>query len=151
VAIIRYGAHKDRQSNSWTLDFFRESCSKHLQLKVEERFEKLHRNEQGGITYFHIMMKSIMDMIDDVSKQAKELIRNFSLQKIYGEHVLYVCVLLAAIATILDQVNMLIEDHYNTILLGLTECSLPSFAEIFESLQDLKSLDLYNTQGLQLQ
>ena len=68
AAIIRYGSAEDRQSVSWSLDFLRASCSKQLQLKVEEKFDALERDERGGVIYFYLMMTFIMNMTDDVAR-----------------------------------------------------------------------------------
>ena len=144
-AISRYGAAEDRQSNSWALDFFRDSSTEHLQVKVNEKFDKLDSDEKGGVTYFSLMMSIIMDMTDEVAQQAKEIINTFSLRKIPGENVSHAKQRIMAVASILDQAGMLTEDHYDAVMKGLTECSLPAFVRMFQTLKSLKAQDIYDT------
>ena len=88
-----------------------------------------------------------MERTDEVARAAKDLIMNFSLRKCPGENVTYAHSRMIAVATMLDQSNQLISDHYDAIQRGLCDCSLPEFRLIFESLKALDAHDIYNTQG----
>ena len=67
------------------------------------------------------MIINIVEMTNEVTKAAKELIVNFSLKKIQGENVYYTKSRMMEVASILHQGGQLVKDHYNAVLNGLVD------------------------------
>ena len=130
-----HGTDDVQESNMWLKELLINSSTTTLHRKVCETHDALDVQEQGGVTYFKIMMETIVEMTEEVAKAAKALIENFSLKKVQGENVTYARSRMMAVASVLQQSDLLNKDHYEAILDGLCQCSLPDFARIFENIK----------------
>ena len=109
------------KESKWLKELLINSSTMVLQQKVSAQHDKLQNEEHGAITYFKMMMIHIVEIKDEVVKVAKELIVNFSLQKIQGENVYYTKIRMMEVASILHQGGQLVKDHYNAVLNGLVD------------------------------
>ena len=127
---------EDRTSMKWALIFIKASCSPDLQARIAMRYDTLHRGYQGAITYMWCILDFLFAMSDDQKHSLKNYFKIFAkegLKKVKGESVPTVSVTLLAAARRLESVGELDSEQVKYLLEGLSKCSQPEFAKIFEA------------------
>ena len=67
-----HGTDDVQESNMWLKELLINSSTTTLHRKVCETHDALDVQEQGGVTYFKIMMETIVEMTEEVAKAADD-------------------------------------------------------------------------------
>ena len=138
---------KDRTSSRWLYVFLVNSCSAELNKEIEKKFDKLHKNQKGGITYLFYLLTSTFKMTREVKKAIQHYLGfwcNKGLSKIQGENVAQAELLLLGCCKRLDAAGALGDEYVLDILEGLCICSCSEFKNMFETMLNMAKLRNFN-------
>eukprot|EP00978_Attheya_sp_CCMP212_P001098 scaffold2275_cov47-Attheya_sp.AAC.1 len=82
-----WGQDYDLENINWTLEFLENSCENDLRTKVLEQMNALPEAQQGGPTFFKIMMKLVTTTTDNAIRALTKRVLNLDLKMIAGENV----------------------------------------------------------------
>jgi len=133
--INEWGSMEDRVSSVWALTFLKKSATQELRERVDATYKSLPQVHKGGVTYLYFMLKIMFYMSRDTIDALKTYLKLFQskgLRKLRGENVVVAQKQLIAVCTRLQEVNSLPSETVNDILEGMSYCSVPEFAKVFE-------------------
>ena len=153
VFINTTAAKVEMESSEWCLDVLQKSTEKSLLLRVNQTFDNYNVSEQGGVTYF----KLLVDEVDKCSFEMKQaLIKwtdNFDIRIFDGENVAKGTVHFKAVITALGDAAP--QDFIRIYLRGNANASNKEFADhcnaqigIYESTMYRRYRDMYPSSPL---
>jgi hypothetical protein len=123
-----------RQTQFWLLDAVRDSVSGDLKTLVDDKFDVLPVDEQGGSVYLKLLFDIVYNMTEPVIRALHTWIKNFrcnGINKIFEENVLFFTTTCKNICKRLDEIGQLPLDAVTDILEGLIKCSHSEFSDTF--------------------
>jgi hypothetical protein len=127
----------DLTSMEWIKELLTNSCDIHLVKRVDEKFDQLYENEQGGITYLIITLDEMFTMsnivIMSLQKYLKQLAQD-GVAKVPNEDVRICLEQIAAVCPHLAKVDALPQEAPEYILKGFTWCLVVEFRDIHKLL-----------------
>jgi hypothetical protein len=69
---------KDLTSMEWVKEFLTNSCDINLVKRIDEKFDRLHEYEQGGITYLKIALDEMFTMSGMVVLLLQKYLKQFA-------------------------------------------------------------------------
>jgi hypothetical protein len=130
----------ERQTQYWLLDAVRNSVEANLKTLVNDKFDKLPVDEQGGSVYLRILFDIVYNMTEPVVRALHKWIKNFrrnGINKVADENVLIFSNTAKNICKRLDEIGQLPSDAVSEILEGLIKCSHSEFSDTFAQFRTL--------------
>ena len=138
---------EDRTSTHWLYVFLVNSCNAELNKEIEKKFDKLHKNRKGGVTYLFYLLTSTFKMTCEIKKAIQHYLgfwRDKGLSKIQGENVAQAELLLLGCCKRLDAAGALGDKYVLDILEGLCICFCAEFKNMFEPMLNMAKLGNFN-------
>jgi hypothetical protein len=113
------------------------SCDALLVERIDEKFEALAHNEQGGVTYIKIALDEMFTISNTVVTTLQGIFENFAregLAKVPNEDVRLATEQILAVAERLAEVSTLPVECTVQILEGFTKCSVNIFRQTLSHL-----------------
>ena len=128
------GSDIDVESSNWLQEFLSNCVNADLKKKVKEKFDLLSPHEQGGISYWKILMDIVFKMSSLTIQTLKEYLKSFGnagLKSEVGQDVRTIGTLVRAVCTRLADKGSLEYEAYKNVIAGLAKCDVPLFANIY--------------------
>ena len=138
---------EDCTSSRWLKAFLVNSCSPDLKKEVEKKYDKLAKNQKGGVIYLYYLLSACFKMTRESNKAIQQYLdfwKEKGLAKVQGENVLQAELLILGCCKRLDATGALQEEYVINILEGLCICSCPEFKNMFEVMLQMAKLGSYD-------
>ena len=132
--INRRGSVIDIESSNWLQELLSNCVNADLKKKVKEKFDLLSPFEQGGISYWKILMDIVFKMSSLTIQTLKEYLKSFGIAGLKGElgqDVRKVGILILAVCARLADKGALEYEAYKNVIAGLAKCDVFLFATIY--------------------
>lgn len=127
----------DRTSMTWALQLIQNSCTSDLKARVAMTYDSLNEGYKGAVTYMWCVLDFLFAMSEDQVQSLKNYFKVFAqggLKKVKGENVPTVSIPLYAAARRLESIGHLENIQIKFVLEGLSKCSIPKFAKVFDAM-----------------
>ena len=134
-----------RQTQFWSLKALRDSVSGDLKTLVDDKFDVLPIDEQGGSVYLKLLFDIVYNMTEPVIRALHKWIKNFrrnGIKLVIDENVLIFVTTCKNICKRLDEIGQLPLDAVTDILEGLIKCSHSEFSDTFAHYRTLAGQSL---------
>jgi hypothetical protein len=115
-------------------DTVHNSTEANLKTLVDDKFDVLPVDEQGGSVYLRLLFDIVYNMTEPVVRALHKWIKNFRrnrISKVIDENVLFFITTCKNICKRLDEIGQLPSDAVTDILEGLIKCSHNEFSDTF--------------------
>ena len=137
-----------RQTQFWSLKALRDSVSGDLKTLVDDKFDVLPIDEQGGSVYLKLLFDIVYNMTEPVIRALHKWIKNFrrnGIKLVIDENVLIFVTTCKNICKRLDEIGQLPSDAVRDILEGLVKCSHKEFSDTFAQFRTLNNQSILPT------
>ncbi len=129
-----YSSDVDQVSSIWIKDLLASLMDTELKRQVDEQYSELDLYQQGGISYFKIIMDTVFKMSSMTEESLKSFIKDFGkngLAKVPNENVCLITFQVDGIAERLADSSLLHYESLTQYVEGFTYCSVPKFKMVF--------------------
>ena len=146
---LNYASLEDLTSMEWAKTLMMNSCDALLVERIDEKFEDLRQDEQGGVTYIKLALDEMFTGSNTVVNTLQGFFENFAkegIAKVPNEDVRLATEQIIAVVERLAKVSALPVECTVQILEGFTKCSVNIFRQTFshvlvsERLKQLRTL-----------
>ncbi len=134
-----------RQTQFWSLKALQKSVSGDLKTLIDDKFDVLPIDEQGGSVYLKLLFDIVYNMTEPVIRALHKWIKNFrrnGIKLVIDENVLIFVTTCKNICKRLDEIGQLPLDAVTDILEGLIKCSHSEFSDTFAHYRTLAGQSL---------
>ena len=134
-----------RQTQFWSLKALQKSVSGDLKTLIDDKFDVLPIDEQGGSVYLKLLFDIVYNMTEPVIRALHKWIKNFrrnGVKLVVDENVLIFTTTCKNICKRLDEIGQLPLDAVTDILEGLIKCSHSEFSATFAHYRTLAGQSL---------
>ena len=153
VFINTAAAKPETESSEWSLDVLQKSTDKSLLLRINQTFDNYDASEQGGVTYFKLLVDEVDKSTFEMRQALIKWVENFDVRIFDGEDVTKGSVHFKAVITALGSAAP--EDFVRIFLRGNSNASNKEFANhciaqigIVESAMYRKYKEMYTNSPL---
>ena len=139
----------DMESSNWALDVLKKSTEKGLLLKVNQTFDNYDVTEQGGVTFFKLLVDEVDKGTFEMRQALLKWVENFDVRYFEGEHVSQASTHFKAVIVALG--SSAPEDFTRIYLRGCSNASCKEFSDhcnaqlgIFQSMIHRKYISMYD-------
>eukprot|EP00978_Attheya_sp_CCMP212_P000733 scaffold1453_cov45-Attheya_sp.AAC.6 len=137
-----WGQDYDLENINWTLEFLENLCENDLRTKVLEQMNALPPEaQQGGPTFFKIMMKLVTTTTDNAIRALMKRVLNLDLKMISGENFTKATSLIRATLQRLETVGKTPPDMVFKLIEIFQSSSVDKFNKVFENLDIMIKID----------
>ncbi len=132
-----YSLDVDRVGSIWIKDLLASSMDTELKRQVDEQYRELDLYQQGGISYFKIIVDTVFKMSSMTEESLKSFIKDFGkngLAKVPNENVCLIPFQVYGVAERLADSSLLRSESLTQYVEGFTYCSVPKFKMVFVSI-----------------
>jgi hypothetical protein len=129
-----YSSDMDHVSSIWIKDLLASSMDTELKRQVDEQYSELDFYQQGGISYFKIIVDTVFKMSSMTEESLKSFIKDFGkngMGKVPNENVCLITFHVDGVAERLADSSLLRSKSLTQYVEGFTYCSVPKFKMIF--------------------
>jgi len=129
-----YSSDVDHISSIWIKDLLASSMDTKLKRQVDEQYKELDLYQQGGISYFKIVVDTVFKMSSMTEESLKSFIKDFGkngLAKVPNENVCLITFQVDGVAERLADSSLLRSESLTQYVEGFTHCSVPKFKMVF--------------------
>ena len=134
---LNYASLDDLTSMEWAKTLMMNSCDALLVERIDEKFDELRPDEQGGVMYIKLALDEMFTVSTTVVNTLQGFFENFAkegIAKVPNEDVRLATKQILAVAERLAEVSALPTEVTVQILEGFTRCSVPIFKQTFSHL-----------------
>jgi hypothetical protein len=129
-----YSSGMDHVSSIWVKDLLAALMDTELKRQVDEQYRELDLYQQGGISYFKIVVDTVFKMSSMTEESLKSFIKDFGkncLAKVPNENVCLITFQVDVVAKHLADSSLLRSESLTQYVEGFTYCSVPKFKIVF--------------------
>jgi hypothetical protein len=131
-----YSSDVDHVSSIWIKDLLAALMDTELKRQVDEQYRdrELDLYQQGGISYFNIIMDTVFKMSSMTEESLKSFIKDFGkngLAKVPNDNVCLITFQVDGVAKRLSDSSLLCSKSLTQYVEGFTYCSVPKFKMVF--------------------
>jgi hypothetical protein len=124
----------DHVSSIWIKDLLASLMDTELKQQVDEQYSELDLYQQGGISYFKIIVDTVFKMSSMTEEPLKSFIKDFGkngLAKVSNENVCLITFQVDGVAERLADLSLLCSESLTQCVEGFTYCSVLKFKMVF--------------------
>lgn len=131
----------EMESSNWCLDVLTQSTEKTLLQRVQQKHDKLPESEQGGVTFFKMLVDEVDSCTFEIRQSGIEWVKTFDIRNFDGQDVSQACTTFKAM---IDALGTHANPGYTRILLqGLSNADCKDFHDTCVSQIGMLSNHIY--------
>ena len=150
--ILLRGHESEVENQNWLLQLARGSCTEGLQTRIENKFDKLSVEYQGGVVYIKLMYDILVHLTEAVVTALQRYVKHFATKGLFkysGESPSIAETEMVAVCRRLDEAGKLLDDSVDDVLSGLTKVTHKEFKKTFEDIKSLRGQTLLGVRDIE--